>query len=164
MPCTGVHNVFPDWRWNAFIYSPVYSSLVLTAGGVETATQQSMVDAAGAIVNNIPGGLSYYSRCWSIIGILTLNGDIAKAAVNTGISGPPPAPSPTPPPTSPPVTPAPTTPSPPTPTTSSPTPPPSDDDELDEQIDELVNLIDILMPLLQTLLEIINNFLSPLFF
>jgi hypothetical protein len=164
MPCTGVHNIFSDWRYNAFIYSPVYSALVLTAEGVEAATQQSMVDAAGAIVNNIPGGLSYYSRCWSIIGILTLNGDIAKAAINTGITGPPPAPSPTPPPTSPPVTPAPTTPSPPTPTTSSPTPAPSDDDELEEQIEELANLIGIVMPLLQALLDVINDFLSPLFF
>jgi len=96
MPCSGVQNVFSNWRFNAFIYAPVYSALVLTAGGVDTTTQQNMVDAAGSLVDNIPGGLSYYSRCWSIIGILTLNGDVAKAARNIGISGPVSTPSPSP--------------------------------------------------------------------
>ena len=111
MPCTGVNNVFSNWRYNAFIFAPVYSALVLTAGNVNTATQQNMVDAAGALVNNIPTGLSYYSRCWSIIGIITLNGDVAKAAVNIGITAPtPPAPTnPTPPAPTSPTTSAPTT-------------------------------------------------------
>jgi hypothetical protein len=81
--CAGVNAVFPNWRYNAFIYSPVYSTLALKIdSGVSSEEQQKMVDDAGALVNNIPGGLSYYSRCWSIIGILTLNGDIAKANGN----------------------------------------------------------------------------------
>lgn len=80
--CDGVTAVFSNWRYNAFIYAPVYSTLVLEASGVPTAEQQEMVDAAGAIVDVIPTGTSYYSRCWSIIGILTLNGDVAKAAAN----------------------------------------------------------------------------------
>jgi hypothetical protein len=77
--CAGVNAVFPNWKYNAFIYSPVYSTLALKMSGVSIVEQQNMVDAAGKIVNQIPDGLSYYSRCWSIIGILTLNGDIAKA-------------------------------------------------------------------------------------
>ena len=69
----------------------------MKANGVDAGAQQSMIDTAGSLVNNIPGGLSYYSRCWAIIGIITLNGDIAKAAVNIGISDPtPPAPTPSP--------------------------------------------------------------------
>jgi len=85
MPCTGVQNVFSGWRFNAFIYAPVYSSLVLTAEGVGTTKQQEMVDVAGSLVDNIPAEMSYYARCWSIIGILTLNGDVARAAHNIGI-------------------------------------------------------------------------------
>jgi len=92
IPCSGVNNVFPNWRYNAFIYAPVYSALVLKAGGVDTDLQQNMVDSAGSIVNNIPGGLSYYSRCWSIIGIITMNGDVAKASANVGIITPNPTP------------------------------------------------------------------------
>lgn len=79
-PCDGVTSVFPSWRYNAFIYAPVYSTLVLEASNVATADQQKMVDAAGVIVNTIPMSTSYYSRCWSVIGILTLNGDLAKAS------------------------------------------------------------------------------------
>lgn len=82
MPCDGVTNVFGGWRNNAFMYAPVYSTLVLEAGGVPAADQQEMVDIAGTLVNNIPAGTSYYSRCWSIIGIITLNGDLAKAGAN----------------------------------------------------------------------------------
>ena len=120
IPCNGVTHVFANWRYNAFIYSPVYSALVLKANGVDVGAQQSMIDSAGSLVNNIPGGLSYYSRCWAIIGIITLNGDIAKAAVNIGISDPTP-PAPTPSPSTPTATPAPTDPA-----TSSPTDRPGD--------------------------------------
>ena len=91
-----VTSVFPDWQNNAFIYSPVYSSLVLQASGVNTGTQQDMIDRAGILVNNIPSSFSYFSRCWAIIGILTLNGDVAKAGLTTGGSTNPPTPSPTP--------------------------------------------------------------------
>ena len=167
MPCTGVHNVFSDWKYNAFIYAPVYSSLVLTAGGVETMSQQNMVDAAGSLVNNIPSGLSYYSRCWSIIGILTLNGDVSKAAINIGISGPTSTPSPTPLPTPSPTvrgTASPT--SAPTRTTSLRPSPSStatgdDDDEGDDdQIDTLSSLIKMIMPLLNAIIPILNGLLG----
>ena len=120
IPCNGVTNVFANWRYNAFIYSPVYSALVLKANGVDVGAQQNMIDTAGSLINNIPGGLSYYSRCWAIIGIITLNGDIAKAAVNIGISDPT-LPAPTPSPSALTATPAPTD-----PTTSSPTDRPGD--------------------------------------
>ena len=91
-----VTSIFPNWQNNAFIYSPLYSSLVLRASGVNTIAQQDMVDSAGTLVNIIPNGLSYFSRCWAIIGILTLNGDIAKAGLITrGITNPP-TPNPTP--------------------------------------------------------------------
>jgi len=160
MPCTGVQNVFSGWRFNAFIYAPVYSSLVLTAGGVETSTQQNMVDAAGSLVNNIPGGLSYYSRCWSIIGILTLNGDVAKAARNIGISGPVSTPSPTPQPT----------PSPTPQTNQSPTlaptrtpslrPTVANDDNIDDELDTLSSLISAIMPLLNAIIPILNGLMG----
>jgi len=94
MPCDGVTNVFGGWRNNAFMYAPVYSTLVLEAGGLPTADQQEMVDAAGTLVNNIPAGTSYYSRCWSIIGIITLNGDVAKAGANVLGNAPSPPTSP----------------------------------------------------------------------
>jgi len=68
VPCDGVTTVFGGWRYNAFMYAPVYSTLVLEAGGVSTETQQEMIDAAGSIVNAISSDASYYSRCWSIIG------------------------------------------------------------------------------------------------
>lgn len=158
------------------MYAPVYSSLVLTAGGVETSTQQNMVDVAGSLVNNIPSGLSYYSRCWSIIGILTLNGDVAKAAINTGISGPqPPAPSPapTPAPTEAPTpaptpeeTESPTSPTPPTSPsspTSSPTlrpTSPDGDDDLEEQLDTLNSLLAIIIPLLNAVLSQLSSLLG----
>lgn len=94
VPCEGVTTVFGGWRYNAFMYAPVYSSLVLEASGVITSRQQEMIDAAGSIVNVIPGGTSYYSRCWAIIGIITLNGDLARAgAVATGSNPSPVAPS-----------------------------------------------------------------------
>jgi len=103
--CAGVNAVFPGWQYNAFIYSPVYSTLALKIdSGVSSEEQQKMVDDAGALVNNIPGGLSYYSRCWSIIGILTLNGDVAKANGNTVSQTSTPTKSPTVTVTSPPAT------------------------------------------------------------
>jgi len=85
--CDGVTIVFSRWRYNAFIYAPVYSTLVLEASGVPTTEQQEMVDAAGAIVDVIPTGTSYYSQCWSIISILTLNVDVVKAGANVFVGG-----------------------------------------------------------------------------
>ena len=94
VPCDGVTTIFGGWRYNAFMYAPVYSSLVLEASGVATSRQQEMIDAAGSLVNVIPGGTSYYSRCWAIIGIITLNGDLARAGlVATGSNPSPVAPS-----------------------------------------------------------------------
>ena len=182
MPCNGVNNVFPNWRYNAFIYSPVYSALVLKASGVNVGAQQSMIDTAGLLVNDIPGGLSYFSRCWAIIGIITLNGDIAKAAANIGISDPTTS-IPTPSPSSSIATPAPTeniisTPSP-TATTILPSSTPSsvpssstlptttltptaeNDDALGDY-SELLELLMALLPLLRTLVDLLNG-LSSLF-
>lgn len=82
MFCHGVNSIYSGWRTNAFIYAPVYSALVLEASGVPTEDQQEMIDTAGLIVNNIPTDMTYYARSWSIIGILTLNGDVAKAGTN----------------------------------------------------------------------------------
>jgi len=40
-----------------------------------------MVDAAGSQINDgLEDVLSYYHRCWSVIGILTLNGAVEKAS------------------------------------------------------------------------------------
>ena len=165
IPCNGVTNVFANWRYNAFIYSPVYSALVLRAGGVNVGDQQSMIDSAGSLVNNIPTGLSYYSRCWAIIGILTLNGDVAKAAVNIGISDPQsPAPSPS---LSTPTTPSPTIKtnlsSMPSSIPSSSTLPSSsllptvESDDFIENYKELLDLLSALIPLLRTLIDLLNG-------
>lgn len=162
IPCDGVDSIFPFWRFNAFIYSPVYSSLVLKAASIDTSTQQSMVDAAGGIVNTIPSGLSYYSRCWSIIGILTLNGDVTKAAKMIYPPSTDPTTSPVSIPTSPPVpTQPPTTPS---PTVSQPTPTmsPNSSNAPTTVLQQLSSLIQILMPILNAILAIIDQLNSLL--
>merc|ERR1712176_828563 len=63
------------WVWNAFVYAPTVSSLVVPIQGVSEAEQQDMIDKTGTVLANaIPS--SYYHRCWTVIAIMTINGAI----------------------------------------------------------------------------------------
>jgi len=126
------------WIWIQFMFSPVYSTLVVPSDYIATSNQQSMVDAAGSHIDSQlnTNSLSYYHKSWSIIGILTLNGDVEKASQvldrsscdystfspTKAPSSAPHTPSPTKTPTPAPITPSPTQP-PVVPPTKSPTPP-----------------------------------------
>jgi len=120
-----VSSVFPSWRYNGFIFGPVYSTLAVQSTSMSTEEQQALVNSACSIVRNIPG--SYYARSWQVISMMTLNGDVqAAGALLRGEAG---TPSPTLSPTTvtPSATPAPTivTPTTPAPTTVTPSPTPS---------------------------------------
>merc|ERR1711982_100232 len=61
------------WVWNAFIFAPTVSSLIVPIQGVSKVNQQDMIDKTGAVLaTGIPA--SYYHRCWTVLSILTLNG------------------------------------------------------------------------------------------
>jgi chitinase len=135
IPCDGVNAIFSGWKWNGFMFGPVYSSLALGSSNISSSEQQTMVEAAGMKVNNISNSLSYYSLSWQVIAIITLNGDVARAGavLDYGSTPPPPPPSSpttpapvhqvTPVPVATPVTPVPVA-TPATPAPISPTPPP----------------------------------------
>jgi len=117
------------WIWIQFMFSPVYSTLVAPSDNIATADQQSMVDRAGLHIDSQleTNALSYYHKSWSVIGILTLNGDVEKASqVLDRASCDSSTPSPTRAPTSAPDTPSPTKTPTSAPTTPSPTQPPVD--------------------------------------
>eukprot|EP00542_Grammatophora_oceanica_P004661 CAMPEP_0194065916 /NCGR_PEP_ID=MMETSP0009_2-20130614/85733_1 /TAXON_ID=210454 /ORGANISM="Grammatophora oceanica, Strain CCMP 410" /LENGTH=1128 /DNA_ID=CAMNT_0038718813 /DNA_START=91 /DNA_END=3477 /DNA_ORIENTATION=+ len=66
------------WVWNAFIFAPTVSAAIAPVGGMSEPDQQAMVDSIGeALSSNIP--TSYYPRCWTIIGLLTINGSVESA-------------------------------------------------------------------------------------
>lgn len=76
------------WIWNAFVYAPTVSSLVVPIQGVTEATQQDMIDKTGSVLATaIP--TSYYHRCWTVIAILTLNGAIESTGKLFDSVGPP---------------------------------------------------------------------------
>jgi len=88
------------WVWNAFVFAPTVSSLVVPIQGVPEATQQDMIDKTGSVLATaIPP--SYYHRCWTVIAILTLNGAIESAGKLLDSVDPPSPVSPTPPPINP---------------------------------------------------------------
>jgi hypothetical protein len=110
------------WVWNAFIFAPTVSSLVVPIEGVSEVEQQEMIDKIGTVLaSGIPQ--SYYHRCWTVLSILTLNGAMESAGKRLSS---PTAPTSQPAPTSPPQ-PAPTQPPQPAPTSppqQAPTQPP----------------------------------------
>jgi hypothetical protein len=61
--------------------------LVVPITDESPSVQQQMIDAAGSVLaSNIPN--DYYSRCWTIIGILTLNGAIQSAGMKLASQSP----------------------------------------------------------------------------
>jgi hypothetical protein len=68
------------WLYNAFIYSPIVSSLIVPSSTLTVSQQQQMIDSAGtALQTNVP--TDYYSRMWTLLGSLAVNGAIASAGV-----------------------------------------------------------------------------------
>merc|ERR1712190_252824 len=76
--CSYVTSIFNSWRYNGFIFGPVYSTLAVKATSMTTSEQQKLVNAACGLVGNIPNSASYYSKSWQVISMMTLNGDAAK--------------------------------------------------------------------------------------
>jgi len=74
--CEYVNMIFSSWKNVGFIFSPVYSTLVIQAQSMSRPYQQTLVNAACGLIRNIPS--SYYSRSWQVIGMMTLNGDMKK--------------------------------------------------------------------------------------
>jgi len=66
------------WVWNAFIFGPTVSALVVPIDGVTEAEQQEIIDKTGSVLaSQIPA--SYYHRSWTILSILTINGAVESA-------------------------------------------------------------------------------------
>jgi len=76
--CSYVTSIFNSWRYNGFIFGPVYSTLVVKATTMTESEQQKLVNAACDRVGNIPNSASYYAKSWQVISMMTLNGDAAK--------------------------------------------------------------------------------------
>ena len=74
-----VYSFSGGWVWNAFIYAPVVSSLVVpSASSVSEVDQQAMIDSAGSVLaQNMP--TDYYARSWTLLGILMINGAVESA-------------------------------------------------------------------------------------
>eukprot|EP00957_Ditylum_brightwellii_P180345 13738753-Ditylum_brightwellii.AAC.1 len=77
------------WTWIQVMLSPVYSTCVVPSDYIATIEQQSMVNAAGSYIDSQlkTTATSYYHKSWSVISILTLNGDLKKASqtLNTAL-------------------------------------------------------------------------------
>jgi hypothetical protein len=100
-----VASVHADWQWNAFMFGPVFSSLVVPAEGVLADQQQAALASAGYRIKFTPID-DYYSGSWLAISTITVNGDFSKAASLLHTSPPAPTGTPTSAPT--PATPPPT--------------------------------------------------------
>lgn len=73
-------SIFNTWLYNAFIYAPTLSALIV--GAPEDAF---LVDDAGSLLaDTLPG--DYYPRCWVLLGNLMLNGAMESAGT-TALSG-----------------------------------------------------------------------------
>jgi len=87
--CSYVTSIFNSWRYNGFIFGPVYSTLAVKATSMTTSEQQKRLNAACQRVGNIPNSASYYSKSWHVISMMTLNGDASKiGALLRGETGP----------------------------------------------------------------------------
>jgi len=73
-----VTSIHSSWNWNAFMFGPVFSSLVPRVYTLSAAAQQTALDAAGTTLSATSIS-DYYSGSWVAIATLTLNGDLAKA-------------------------------------------------------------------------------------
>jgi len=69
-------NMFGDWLNNEFISGPTFSALI--AASTDIGNAEAMIDAAGKRMSQ-PLPDSYYSRAWSMITNLMLNGAMESA-------------------------------------------------------------------------------------
>jgi hypothetical protein len=89
--CTAVTSVHSDWYWNAFIFGPLSTALVLPLPAGAGATpvehreqqqherrQQQALDTLAERAASMAIS-SYFSGAWITITTLTLNGDLARA-------------------------------------------------------------------------------------
>jgi len=76
--CSYVTSIFSSWKYNGFIFGPVYSTLVVKGSSMTTSEQQQLVNAACQRVGNIPNSAAYYAKSWQVISMMTLNGDASK--------------------------------------------------------------------------------------
>jgi len=112
--CSHVTSIFGYWKYNGFIFGPLYSTLVVQGTSMTTSEQQQLVNAACLRVGDIPNSASYFAKSWQVISMMTLNGDTSKVgALLRGdafqTNNPAVSPSPVSPPTNPaPFTKAPT--------------------------------------------------------
>uniref|UniRef100_A0A7S1GL85 Cellulase n=1 Tax=Cyclophora tenuis TaxID=216820 RepID=A0A7S1GL85_CYCTE len=83
----GMITIFGSWQYNAFIYGPTFSSLIVPSNNIAAATQQNMIDDAGTRLAADTSS-SYYPRAWKLLSILMLNG-AAEAAGIVAASGSP---------------------------------------------------------------------------
>ena len=74
-----VESVHASWQWNAFMFGPVFSALVVPQlGASDLDLQVGALDSAAArIRGEVISG--YYSGSWVAISTLTLNGDFLEA-------------------------------------------------------------------------------------
>jgi len=76
--CSYVSSIFSSWKYNGFMFGPVYSTLAAQANSMTESEQQKLVNAACLRVGVIPNSATYYSKSWQVISMMTLNGDASK--------------------------------------------------------------------------------------
>merc|ERR1712232_94323 len=76
--CSYVNSIFSSWKYNGFMFGPVYSTLAVQANSMTTSEQQKLVNVACQRVGNIPNSGTYYAKSWQVISMMTLNGDASK--------------------------------------------------------------------------------------
>jgi len=77
-----VESVHASWQWNAFMFGPVFTSLIVPRVGTSNADLNIQTRALDSAAARIQGTVvsDYYSGSWVAISTLTLNGDFLEAA------------------------------------------------------------------------------------
>merc|ERR1712232_161024 len=76
--CSYVTSIFSSWKYNGFMFGPLYSTLAVQSNSMTTPEQQKLVNAACQRVGNIGNSATYYAKSWQVISMMTLNGDASK--------------------------------------------------------------------------------------
>merc|ERR1712161_162499 len=83
-----------SWKYNGFMFGPLYSTLSVQATSMTTSAQQKLVNVACQRVGNIGNSATYYAKSWQVISMMTLNGDASKIGALLRGNEPTPPPSP----------------------------------------------------------------------
>lgn len=75
-----VKSIFSDWSNNAFIYAPLFTSLLVPAG---VAGQQDILNRAATKIAQVSIN-DYYAGSWIAIATISINGDLRLAASALG--------------------------------------------------------------------------------